>query len=334
MSDTRTPPRTVGLVGGNALPGGVMMRTSRRVGVAVRQESTGDIVTEGFDIAPPSSRWARLPLARGVIAMRVALSTGKEAMMIGDRLRWAEEPEELAPESDEPLGWWAKSLVVGGAIVGVVLQVLAFRVAPIVIAKQAGLTGAAFIVADAAIRLALLLGLLLGMSMLRPFRRILSYHGAEHQAIAAYEAGAPLTAGAAAGFTRFHPRCGTSFLVVSAVVSVGVYGFVLWITGNFSYLALILTRIILAPVVTAIAFELQRQAARVSGGRWRFLSSPGMWAQHLTTRPPGPEELEVAVAALQEALHAPDGSHEPILRHPERVPMPIVDMPTAPGVVS
>jgi uncharacterized protein YqhQ len=316
----------IGLVGGNALPGGVMMRTSRRVGIAVRQESSGEIVTEGFDIAPATGRWTKLPLARGVIAMRTAISTGKDAMLIGDRLRWGDDDEDVL--EDEPLSWWAKSLVVLGAIVGVALQVLAFRVAPVVIAKQAGLTGLAFIVTDAAIRLALLLGTLLVMSMLRPFRRILQYHGAEHQAIAAYEAGAPLTAAAAAGFTRFHPRCGTSFLVVSAVVSVAVYGVVLWATGNFSYLALIATRIILAPVVTAIAFEIQRQAARVSGGRWRFLSAPGMWAQHLTTRPPGPSELEVAVAALDEALRVPDGVHEHVVHRPELLPMPIVDMPS------
>ena len=202
-----------------------------------------------------------------------------------------------------------KVVVVVGAALGVLLQVLAFRVAPIVIAKQAGLTGAAFIVADAAIRLALLLGMLLVLSLLGPFRNILSYHGAEHQAIAAYEAGAPMTAAAAAGFTRFHPRCGTSFLVVSAVVSIGVYGVVLWATGNFSYFALITTRIVLAPVVTAIAFEIQRQAARLSDGRWRFLSAPGMWAQHLTTRPPGAAELEVAVAALREAL-GPAAAHQ------------------------
>jgi uncharacterized protein YqhQ len=173
---------------------------------------------------------------------------------------------------------------------------------PIVIAKGIGLTGAWFIVADAGIRLALLLGTLLVMSLFRPFRGILSYHGAEHQAIAAFEAGAPLTAAAAARYTRFHPRCGTSFLVVSSVVSVGVYGVVLWATGNFSYIALIATRIVLAPVVTAVAFELQRQAARLSNGPWRFLSSPGMWAQHLTTRAPGAAELEVAVVALREAL--------------------------------
>jgi uncharacterized protein YqhQ len=291
----------VELVGGNALPGGVMMRTARRVGVAVRNEATGEIVSEGFDLDRPTGRWMRLPLARGVYAMRVALMTGKRAMEIGDRLRWAESAEEEdAPEIT--LGWFAKTLVVLGAIVGIVLEIVAFRVVPIVIAKGIGLTGAWFIVADAGIRLALLLGTLLVMSLFRPFRGILSYHGAEHQAIAAFEAGAPLTAAEAARYTRFHPRCGTSFLVVSSVVSVGVYGVVLWATGNFSYIALIATRIVLAPVVTAVAFELQRQAARLSNGPWRFLSSPGMWAQHLTTRAPGAAELEVAVVALREAL--------------------------------
>lgn len=293
--------RPTGLVGGSALPGGVMMRTSRRVGVAVRHEPTGRIRSEGFEIRPPRGRWVRLPLARGLVAMHTALSTGKSAMQIGDRLRWEDLDAPEGPD-DGPLGWLAKTLIVGGGALGILLEVLAFRVAPVVIAKQGGLTGAVFIVADAAIRLALLLGLLLGMSLLPSFRRILSYHGAEHQVIAAFEAGAPVTAAAAAGFTRFHPRCGTSFLVVSAVVSVGVYGAVLWATGNFSYLWLIGTRIVLAPLVTAIAFEAQRQASRLSGGRWRVLAAPGMWAQHLTTRPPARDELEVAVAALREAL--------------------------------
>jgi uncharacterized protein YqhQ len=132
-SDTEAAP--VGLVGGNALPGGVMLRTSRRVGIAVRQESTGEVVTEGFDLRPPSGWWVRLPLARGIYAMRTALTTGKEAMLISDRLRWGAE-EDREQELEESLGWWAKVLIVAGAAVGIVLEVLAFRVAPVVIAKQ------------------------------------------------------------------------------------------------------------------------------------------------------------------------------------------------------
>jgi uncharacterized protein YqhQ len=319
-------------VGGSALPGGVMMRTSERVGIAVRRDEDGAIVTESFSVHPPKGRWARWPLMRGVVAIRSAVVTGQKAMTIGERLRW----EELRPAGEEAadgndpaggadraddaqdaprplLGFWGKVGVGVGALLGFALQILVFRVGPVVIAKEAGLTGAAFIVADAAIRLFLLLGVLLFMSLLPPFRKILKYHGAEHQAIAAHEARAPLTAAAAAGFTRFHPRCGTSFLVVSAVVSIAVYGAVLAITGVFTYPALIATRILGAPIVTAIAFEIQRQAAMRATGRLAFLSWPGMAAQHLTTAKPTEEELEVAVAALAVALEPdPDAAAEHI----------------------
>jgi uncharacterized protein YqhQ len=290
------------MVGGSALPRGVMMRTRHRVGIAVRREDDGAIVTDSFELDAPTGPWARLPLLRGVVAIRTALSTGQRSMAIGERLRWEEVSRRDDEEEDEGIGLLGKVAVGAGALLGAGLQIALFRIGPIVIAKEAGLTGAAFIVADAFIRLGLLLGTLLLMSALPPFRRILKYHGAEHQAIAAHESGAPLTSAAAAGFSRFHPRCGTSFLVVSALVSIAVYGAVLAVTGVFTYPALIATRLLGAPIVTAIAFELQRQAARRAHGRLRFLSWPGMAAQRLTTRPPGPDELAVACAALTVAL--------------------------------
>lgn len=313
-------------VGGSALPGGVMMRTPDRVGIAVRREDDGEIVTESFAVHPPKGRWARWPLMRGVVAIRSAVVTGQKSMSIGERLRW----EEIVPEGEEHrdedggqeplLGFWGKVGVGIGALFGVLLQVAVYRVGPVVIAKEAGLTGASFIVADAAIRLLLLLATLMVMSWLPPFRKILKYHGAEHKAIAAFEAGAPLTAAAARGFTRFHPRCGTSFLVVSALVSIAVYGAVLAVTGIFTYTALIATRIIGAPIVTAIAFELQRQAALRAKGRLSFLSWPGTAAQRLTTAEPSGAELEVACAALRAAL-APAPDAEPTQAEPgEAVP--------------
>ncbi|MGD9695792.1 MAG: DUF1385 domain-containing protein [Thermoleophilia bacterium] len=274
------------------------------MGVAVRREDDGEVVTEGFDLEPPTGRWAKWPLMRGVVAIRQAVTTGQKAMAIGERLRWEEIREDDGDGEEEPegIGFWGKVAIGLGALLGAGIQIAAFRVGPIVIAKEAGLTGAAFIVADAAIRLALLLGTLLVLSWFRPFRKILKYHGAEHQAIAAHESRSPLTAAAAAGFTRFHPRCGTSFLVVSALVSIAVYGAVLAITGVFTYPALIATRLLGAPIVTAIAFEIQRQAALHPDGPMRFLSLPGLWAQRLTTKEPTHEELEVACAALAEAL--------------------------------
>ena len=311
-----------------------MMRTRDRVGVAVRREDDGEIVTEGFDLEAPTGRWTKLPLMRGVVAIRTALSTGQKSLAIGERLRWEEPGDRHGSVADEietereGLGAWGKVAVGVGAVLGVGLQIALFRIGPVVIAKEAGLTGAAFIVADAAIRLALLLGMLKLISFLPPFRKILKYHGAEHQTIAAHEAGSALTAAAAAGFSRFHPRCGTSFLVVSAVVSIAVYGAVLAITGVFTYPALIATRLIGAPIVTAIAFELQRQAARLSANpRWRFLSLPGMWAQRLTTAPPDREELEVACAALAVALEAPERAAAPEAADPAADPAPPLGHP-------
>lgn len=288
-----------------------MMRTRERVGVAVRHEDTGEILTESFSVKPLRGGWARWPLARGVVAIHAALSTGKQAITVSEEMRWSEQLAE--DEEEETIGFLGKVVIVLSALLGVGVQIAAVRIAPVVIAKEAGLTGAAFIVTDAFVRLSILLLTLLVLSRFKPFRHILGYHGAEHKAIAAFEAGRPLTASVAAGFSRFHPRCGTSFLVVSAVVSIAVYGAVLAVTGIFTYLALITTRIVGAPLVTAISFELQRQAAKRAHGRWAFLSAPGMFAQRLTTAEPDEEELEVACAALQVALEpaseaAPDAA--------------------------
>jgi len=288
------------MVGGSALPGGVMMRTQTRVGVAVRHEETGEILTDGFDVQQPKGRWLRWPLARGVWAMHTAVGTGKRAMGVSEKLRWGEEPGEQLD-----IGFWGKVAIGAAALLGAAVQIAAFRVGPVVVAKEAGLTGAAFIVADAFIRLGFLIGTLLVISYLPPFRRLLAYHGAEHKVIASFESGAGITPFAAVGKSRFHPRCGTSFLVVSALVSIGVYGAVLAVTGIFTYPALILTRIIGAPIVTAITFEIQRQAAKQANGRLRFLSWSGMAAQFLTTREPRHEELEVACRALDVALEEP-----------------------------
>jgi uncharacterized protein YqhQ len=303
-----------------------MMRTRDRVGIAVRREDDGAIVTDSFDLEPHTARWTRWPLMRGVVAIRSAVTTGQRSMAISEKLRWEEPvPEgdggvQAAEPEDEGIGFWGKVAIGAGALIGAAVQIAAFRIGPIVIAKEAGLEGAAFIVADALIRLGLLLGMLLLLSVFRPFRKILKYHGAEHKAIAAFESGSPLSASTAAGFSRFHPRCGTSFLVVSAMVSIIVYGAVLAVTGVFTYPALIATRLLGAPIVTAIAFELQRQAAKHAEGRLRFLSWPGMWAQKLTTAPPTLHELEVAVAALGAALTRPAEAAEAAAEAGARVP--------------
>ena len=131
-----------------------MMRTRSRVGIAVRREEDGAIVTEAFDVEPPKGRWARWPLMRGVVSIRSAVTTGQKAMSISERLRWEEVRADDDPEpeeEDQSIGFWGKVAIGGGAVLGAAIQIGAFRVGPVVIAKEAGLTGAAFIVADAMI---------------------------------------------------------------------------------------------------------------------------------------------------------------------------------------
>lgn len=298
------PPERKDLVGGNALPFGVMMRRGNRVAVAVRRLDD-EIAVKAFDApAPFFSRWriARWPGIRALVALRASTATGRRAFDVMTRL--------MEPAGDEDGGRQISTrtavlAAAAGAVVGFILQFVIFRLGPLVLAKEAGLTGASFILAEAGLRLAMLLGSLRLLALMPKARRILGYHGAEHMAIAAYEAGEPLEASRAAKQSRFHRRCGTSFLVGSALVSIAVYGAVLAVTGAFSYFALILTRIICTPFVAMISLEGQRLVSRGEGRLARLLSAPGMAAQRLTTADPEPGELEVACVALRAALADP-----------------------------
>ena len=307
-----------------------MMRTRNRVGVAVRRDEDGAIVTEGFDLEPPNARWARWPLMRGVSRSASALITGQKSMAIGERLRWEEpsapartgsvademEEEQEAPgllgqgrrrrrgpagrrPPDRPLPHRPGRHRQGGGPHGRRLHRRrrgdparpAARDAVGLIAFCRRSARSSSTTAPSTRR----------SPPTRPARR---------------SPPRPPRASAAS-----IPRCGTSFLVVSAVVSIAVYGAVLAITGVFTYPALIATRLIGAPIVTAIAFELQRQAARLSDTRGGASSRcPGMWAQRLTTAPPDREELEVACAALAVALEEPGRRPRP--RSASEIPRP------------
>ncbi|WP_217924621.1 DUF1385 domain-containing protein [Miltoncostaea oceani] len=290
------------LVGGSALPFGVMMRAGDRISVCVRRPDDS-LAVRGFTAPTPwlsRHRLARLPGIRALFSIRASGTSAKRAFEVMADL--IEEPRET--DRTPPSRPMVALAAVAGGLIGLSLQFLLFRLGPLVLAKEAGLTGAAFILAEATLRVALLLGTLRLIALAPRSRKLLAYHGAEHQAIAAHEAGGPLTAAHAGRFSRFHPRCGTSFLIGSALISIPIYGAILALTGAFSYTALILTRIICAPFITAIALEGQRLVSKGSGRTARILRMPGMTAQRLTTAEPGPRELEVACCALDDALRA------------------------------
>ncbi len=153
---------------------------------------------------------------------------------------------------------------------------------------------------DGAIRVTLFLGYVSGISFMKDIRRVFEYHGAEHKAIAAYEAGVPLTVENARKYTCIHPRCGTSFLMVVMAVSIILFSL---IPGTWPLWAKAASRIVLLPLIAGLSYEFIKYSAKKRGNRFfEVLISPGLLLQRLTTREPSDDQIEVAIRALTEAL--------------------------------
>ena len=192
---------------------------------------------------------------------------------------------------------------VGTIVFAVVLAIGLFFLLPVgltsLIKGQLSDSSVLFWVVEGLIRTALFLGYLYALSRVRDLRRVFEYHGAEHKTISCYEAGLPLTPPNAQRFSRLHPRCGTSFLLVVMVVAIFVFAPI----GLPAWYWLVATRILGVPVIAGISFELIKFAGRHRSKKWvRAVMWPGLKLQLLTTREPDFEQLEVAIAALQAVL--------------------------------
>lgn len=154
------------------------------------------------------------------------------------------------------------------------------------------------------IKIAILVGYMAAVSRMKDIHRMFQYHGAEHKTIFCYEAGEELTVENVKKQKRFHPRCGTSFLLIVVIVSVLVTSFVTW---NSPWLRVVL-KILLLPVVVGISYEIIKLAGRYTNLCTRIISAPGMWLQHLTTQEPDDGMIEVAIASLKPVLPSVEGS--------------------------
>ncbi len=254
-----------------------------------------DIQTFAFDPWVQRRRWFRWPIIRGVIALVESLKIGVRALGISANAQ--------LPEDEEPIsgGVWA-----GTVIAGFALAIGLFFLLPV------GLTSLIkdwldssflFWLVEGIVRTAIFLAYLALLSRLRDLRRVFEYHGAEHKTIACYEADLELTPENAAQFSRLHPRCGTSFLLIVMIVAIFVFAPI----GLPEWWILMLTRVIGIPLIAGISFEIIKFAGRNRSRRWvRTVMWPGMQLQLLTTREPDAEQLEVAIAALESVLERED----------------------------
>ena len=288
-------------VGGQAVLEGVMMRGIRTWAVACRapapegspEGTLGEIKLQTHELESvlKKHRVLRLPIVRGVVALGESLAIGFKALGISANAQLGEDEEEISG------GMWA-----GTVLVAVALAVGLFFVVPVGLTsliKDQLNSSFLFWLVEGILRTAIFLGYLVLLSRLKDLRRVFEYHGAEHKTISCYEAELPLTPENAQRFSRLHPRCGTSFLLVVMIVAIFVFAPI----GLPAWYLLVLTRILGVPLIAGISFEIIKFAGRNRRKRWvRAVMWPGLQLQKLTTREPDLDELAVAIAAMDAVL--------------------------------
>jgi uncharacterized protein YqhQ len=283
-------------VGGQAVLEGVMMRGVSTWAVAVRTPE-GQIEISSESIVPWAQRhrlW-RLPVLRGVVALVESMKIGFRALSISANAQ-LEEGEE---GEKEEIGGWVWGLTIA---LSVAMAVGLFFVVPVgltsLIKDQLG-SPFLFWLVEGVLRTAIFIGYIVAISRLEDLRRVFEYHGAEHKTISCYEAEDELVPARAKLYSRLHPRCGTSFLLIVMVLAIFVFAPI----GLPAWYWLVLSRILGIPLIAGLSYELIKWAGKHRRKRWvRALMWPGLMLQNLTTREPDEEQLAVAIASLEKVL--------------------------------
>jgi uncharacterized protein YqhQ len=278
--------------GGQALIEGVMMRSKNHMVLCVRKPNT-DIVTQVEKLNPLSEKYKVLgvPFLRGIVGLFESFYLGVKGLLFSANVSVEDEKDE-AGESLK-LGYLELAILALSTL-GIVAF---FFLVPFLLATWLNLTGIVFYVAEAAIRLTMFIIYLSLISIWGQFRRVLQYHGAEHKAIHAHEAGVSLTVENVKKFSRLHPRCGTSFLFIILVVSIVLFS----IMPNLGFVVNLAYRFLLIPVIAGISYELLRLSGKYCNSPiLKVLIAPGLGFQLLTTKEPSDDMLEVSIKAVQE----------------------------------
>jgi uncharacterized protein YqhQ len=287
------------LVGGQAVLEGVMMRAPHSYCVAVRRPD-GRIVTDEQPLAKLSDKHPlfRYPVLRGVGTLGQAMTLGVKALKFSANAAL----DEGRPEAGKrELSSWMLALNLAFSLA---FFIFLYKFVPLYLVTTLGRQLPSFQgrilfnAADGVIRIAIFVGFLLLISRWKEMRRVFEYHGAEHRVVFNFESGQPVTVANARSFSTWHPRCGTSFLLVVMVVSIAVYT----LLPFESFILKLVGRILLLPLIAGLSYEAIRYASKHQAGLLARLTAPGLWLQRITTQPPSDDQTEVAVQALQGAM--------------------------------
>lgn len=296
-------------IGGQAVIEGIMMKGVNKTSLAVRLPN-GEIDIETWSTeSEKSGKWFRkAPFIRGIFNLVDTLILGYKCITKSAEKAGLDDEEELSPfEQKMMLKFGNKFMTfieVVSVIIGVLLALFLFIVVPTfvtsLIDKYLFEVGGLRTLIEGVLKIAILIGYMALVSLLKDIRRVFEYHGAEHKSIACYEAGEELTPANAMKHKRFHPRCGTSFILIILVISMILFA-VISIENPLIRIAL---KVVLLPVTIGISYEIIKFVGRHDNIFTRIISAPGMWLQKITTKEPDESQLEVAIAALNAVLTA------------------------------
>ena len=292
-------------LGGQALMEGIMMRGPKKICCAVRRPD-GTIDLSESEVR---THWYnKIPLVRGVCNMADNLYSGYKYLMHSADISMTEEEQE---ESESKLDKWLdehaspavqNALMTVSACLGVILAIFLFTFLPTFLT---GLLGNVVelgrwprVILESVLKMAIFLGYMFLCSRLKEIHRMFEYHGAEHKTIACYEAGEELTVENVRRHSRFHPRCGTSFLFLVILIGIVLYAVLPWESTALR----VVYKLLLLPVLVGVSYEVIKWAGRSNSWLARAVSRPGLWLQRLTTFEPDDSMIEVAIAAVTPVL--------------------------------
>lgn len=294
-------------IGGQALIEGVMMKGVFNGAMACRLP-TGEIDIEVWDIKNGKNLpwYKKVPFIRGIVNFVMSMIDGYRCLMKSAEKQMDFEEEESEPQSafdkwvEEHLGEKMVGII---SVISIVLSLglclVLFKYLPALITKPLSEHRILRTAVEGIIKIAVFVGYMWVTSFMKDIKRTYEYHGAEHKTIACLEGGEELTVENVKKYTRFHPRCGTSFIIITLIISIFVNCFV---PTGLTTLQRTALQLVLLPLIMGGSYELIRIAGRYTNAFTKIISAPGIKLQHLTTREPDDSQIEVAIAAIKPCI--------------------------------
>ena len=301
------------MIGGQALIEGILMRGPRKQAIVVR--SPEGLVEKVEELKLPKDRYPALgwPLIRGVVNFFSSMLNGVKALTFSADFfpEYEEEPTAFEKWIAKKFGQDAldKLIVPLGVVLGILFAVGLFMLLPTFLVGLIPYVKEHLLLRnllEGVVKVAIFVAYIVLVSRMKEIKRVFSYHGAEHKTIRCYEAKLPLTVENVRPMTRLHPRCGTSFLFVVIILSVFVGGLI----QTTNTLLRMLFKLLLLPVVVALAYECNRFAGAHDNWFTRILTAPGMWFQNFTTNEPDDGMIEVAIRAMELVIPEEEGTDQ------------------------